>query len=708
MTLSPHLHPLALSTAVFLLMSPSTQADQPAQLELLVLQAQAQSQQQLDPLSESVLKSPYAIAVVDQNMIEQQQLKTLTDLAQQDPSLGEAYAPMGYYGSLNSRGFALDSSSSYLINGQTVRGEQNIAFENKQQVEILKGAAALLSPMATPGGVINYVTKRPEQIKQLSLQATEYGQVAAHLDLGGFSRTVPELGYRVNLAAERLKPYVQEADGERYFAALALDYQHTDQDKLEFDAEWQQQQQYSVPGYQLFNGQVPMHVKWDRWLGEQAWSKPVKNESFSSSLKYLHQWNDLWKADVSASFSQVIVDDYSSFPWGCYSEVCEIEGLGNQFDAQGHYDLYDFRSPDDTRRTLQFKTNVYGQWSGQRWQHDVQLGLEHTQKRQQQHVAINEWVGVGNAYTQPPTFAASQAELGPRYTALKSQQQSLTLLDHLRWHPQWSAVLGAKWLRLDEQAYAADGTQQRDTQKHQMLPQLALMYQPWQQAQLYASYREGISDGATAPWFADNAFERLAPRDSKQYELGYKQQWQDWTVTTAIFQLEQDYQYAQVHDIGFEYLQQGEQRSQGLEVGVTGPWSAHGNLSAQATWLKAQVQNVPEFKDQQMQNVPKFSALLQLSYQPPQVQGLNLFADARYSASKFADKTATVKVPSYTVMDLSAVYDFHWQRYPAQISLHIDNIGNKKYWRDVGDYMGDDYLFLGQPRTVKLGTQLKF
>jgi iron complex outermembrane receptor protein len=39
----------------------------------------------------------------------------------------------------------------------TIRGEQNVALENKEQVEILKGISAIQSGMSTPGGVVNYV-----------------------------------------------------------------------------------------------------------------------------------------------------------------------------------------------------------------------------------------------------------------------------------------------------------------------------------------------------------------------------------------------------------------------------------------------------------------------------------------------------------------------------------------------------------------------
>jgi iron complex outermembrane receptor protein len=57
-------------------------------------------------------------------------------------------------------------------------------------------------------------------------------------------------------------------------------------------------------------------VEWDRLLGYQSWSKPVTNESLNTSLKYTHRLNDDWTANLSASQSRVVVDDYSAFPWG--------------------------------------------------------------------------------------------------------------------------------------------------------------------------------------------------------------------------------------------------------------------------------------------------------------------------------------------------------------------------------------------------------
>lgn len=693
-----------LASAIFCILSQHSYA-QPQQLETLVLSAAPHNSTQLDPFNPDLLTTPHNIRYLDQDDLQAQGIQTLSDLAQQDSSLGDGYVPTGYYGNIISRGFALDSSNSYLINGQTVRGEQNIAFENKQQVEILKGVAALNSPMATPGGVVNYVTKRPETIKSLSLNANEYGQMGAHLDIGELS-TDAQWGYRINLATQKLKPYIQEADGERYFAAIALDYQLSPQQKIEFDSEWQQQSQYSVAGYQLFNGQLPTGIAWDRALGQQAWSKPVKNDSLSTQLKYLHTLNNGWALQANASFSQVVVDDYSSFPWGCYSEACQISGLGNQFDQEGRYDLYDFQSPNDTRRTLQLGTTLNGEVDTAAVQHQLMIAALLTNKRHQQHEPINAWVGLGNATQANSALLPTTAELGPRYTALKSQQFALHLMDQLRWHPKWSAVIGGKWLHLDEQAHDVNQQLQRDTQISKFLPQLALMYQIADATHGYVSYKQGLSDGAVAPWYAENALLSLAPRSSKQYELGVKHQAQRWDLSVSLFDLGQDYQYAQAIDDVFWFVTQGEQRSRGVELGLNADLSSNLEFHGQATWIDAKVTGVSDLD--KLQNVPKLRVNLQGRYHVPHISGLSVAADMRYSASKFANKAATVKAPAYSVFDLSSDYAFTWQGHAFESRIALDNVFNQRYWRDVGDYMGDDYLFLGAPRTLKFTTTVKF
>lgn len=637
---------------------------------------------------------PASISTVTAERIADQHAKTLTDVVKNDAAVGDGYAPIGYYQNFVMRGFSLNSGSSYLLNGHLLRGEQNVALENKEQVEILKGISAIQSGMSTPGGVVNYVSKRPKDIHSITVEADSHGGNRVATDLGGWLSEDQQFGYRVNLAHEEIHPYVEHADGKRSFGSLALDWKISDRSKLEFDIESQRQQQRSVPGYQLLGGKtVPTGVEWDRLLGYQNWSNPVTNESLNTSLKYTYQINENWSTNLSASQSRVVVDDYSAFAY--------------TFDQDGNYDIYDFRSPDDSYLTNQFKAGLNGKFNTWAWQHNLSLELSHAYKRHTQYDAINDLIGSGNIHNDPITYTPTNKALGNHYKSLDSQQTALNLLDQIDFNDAWSVLVGGKLLHLNESAYAADGNSIRDTDFNRFLPQLALMYQPWERTHLYASYAKGLSDGTQAPWYANNAYVTLAPKHSTQYELGIKQQWQALLFTAALFDLTQDNQYT---NTASDYVTDGEQHNLGLELGLQGRVAQNLDMTSTLALTRSRLEDVQadEYAGHQTQNVPTVRFANHLSYQMPQVEGLRLLAGMQYSSSKYANKTGTVKVSGYTVFDAGAAYNFRAYGYDNMLRLNVDNLFNKKYWRDAGSFFGDDYLFLGTPRTAQLSWTVNF
>ncbi|CAI3108334.1 Ferric-anguibactin receptor FatA [Acinetobacter calcoaceticus] len=657
-----------------------------------------------------IKKIPASITTITSERIADQHAKTLTDVIKNDSSLGDGYAAIGYYPNFVARGFTLDLGSSYLINGHNIRGEQNVALENKERVEILKGISAIQSGMSTPGGVVNYVTKRPADVKSITVDANSEGGYTFATDVGGFLND--KFGYRINLAHESIHPNVDHANGKREFGSVALDWKINDRSKLLFDIEAQHQSQRSVPGYQLLDGQVPTNVDADRLLGYQSWSKPVVNNSVNSSLKYQYAFNDQWNGSLSASQSRVVIDDNSAFPWGCYNDNCEVTGLGNTFDKHGNYDIYDFRSPDDTRITNQFAAGLNGQFNTGNIQHQVAFELQNTYKTLKHHTPLNVAVGTGNIYQDTIDYSPSSDSLGDRYKALESDQTAFTLSDRVQFNEQWSTLLGGKLIHLDEQAYNSDGQQSRDTDLNKFLPQLALMYSPTATTNLYASYAKGLSDGGEAPWFADaNAYQVLSPRNSEQFEVGVKQQIRNFLVTAAIFDLKQDNQYTTTNSEGkLEFVEQGEQHNQGIELGLTGTLTDTVDVSSGITYTKTRLVDIDSdsYKGHQTQNVPKVRATAQLSYKVPSVEGLRLLSGMQYSSSKYANKEATAKVGGYSVFNIGAAYKTNFAGHDTTFRFNIDNLFNKKYWRDVGAFMGDDYLFLGNPRTAQFSTTFSF
>lgn len=658
-------------------------------------------------------KAHASISVVTADVIADQQARVLSDVIKNDASVGDGYAAIGYYPNFVSRGFALDLASSYLVNGNVIRGEQNVALENKERVEILKGISAIQSGMSTPGGVVNYVTKRPKDIQALNFSADEHGQFAVAGDVGGFWGKDQQFGYRINLVNEQIDSYVDHVDGERYLAALALDWKATAQSKFEFDLEAQRSEQKSVPGYQLLDGKVPQNVKWERLLGYQSWGKPVTIDSLNSSLKYNYTFNDDWNLGLVASHSKSKVDDYSIFPFGYYRDGCLEAYSCNTFGAQGEYDLYDYQNPNDTFKTNQFKIKLDGLVNTDWAKHHLSFDLTQTDKSRHHYTGIYQYVNstdyVGNIYQDSYDRIREEGDLGPYFKALDSKQTAFTVIDRIEWNEQWSTLMGGKWIELDEQAYN-ETEQVRDTDLGKFLPQFAVSYSPTESTTVYASYAKGLSDGKTAPWFAENSADTLAPIHSEQYEIGLKQQIHNFLLTAAIFDLRQDNQYSKPISDKRYFVQEGEQHSLGLELGLSGELSDYLALSSSLALTRARLDDVEavEYGNHQAQNVPKIRFATHLTYQVPTIEGFRVLAGGQYSSSKYANKQGTAKVSGYSVFDLGAAYQFKLNTTDAQLRFNINNLLNKKYWRDAGEFYGDDYLFLGAPRTATFSLNLNF
>ncbi|MFQ6575675.1 TonB-dependent siderophore receptor [Pseudomonas sp. UM16] len=659
-----------------------------------------------------LLDTPASIAVFSEQLLADRQVRKLSEVLQSDASVGESYAPIGYYENFNVRGFELNAASSYKINGQTIAGEQNVALENKQQVELLKGLSGLQSGVAEPGGLINYVTKRPEDVRSVTVSSNEQGERYIATDLGGWFGSERQFGIRANLAHEDIRSYVDHADGKRDFASLAFDWQISPDAVLQLDAEYQQREQRSVPGYQLLGGSSPPHDidPHDR-LAYQQWANPVTIDSLNLGGRFDYRFSDNLTGSLSASRSKVVIDDYSSFAWGCYgAPSCATSSVPNYFSPEGDYDIYDYRSPDDTRRTDEAQAALNGHFEAMGLGHELTVGASAQRRTLDQRPYFNEMIGSGNIYQPTPVLLPSDKTVGDSTRRLDSRQYGLFASDRISFNEQWQTVLGARLVRLDEKTFNEQGNPGRHTRDYQLLPNAALIYKPRADVTLYTSYSKGISSGGTAPWFASNSSEILAPTLSHQLEVGIKRDWQRLSLSAALFQLRQAYQYSRPDGAGsFTYVQQGQQKNIGLELGASGWLNERLQINASAAAIRARVKSTgtTDYEDHQAINVPNFRAAVQADYSLP-IPGLALLGGARYSASKYANQAGTVEVGGYAVFDLGSRYSTRIGGYDTVLRVMVDNVFDKRYWRDAGEYLGDGYLFQGAPRTARVSASVSF
>ena len=660
--------------------------------------------------------TPAAITVITRDQLDDRQPRTLSELVRADAAVGDNYAPVGYYQDVAIRGFVLDLATAYRMNEMIINGEQLTPLEDKQRVEILKGLGGLQAGVVAPGGMINYVSKRPADVHSATIGTDSHGSQYAAVDVGGWISS--DFGVRVNVAHEEMHSYVDHTSGRRNFFALAADWKLSTRATLQLDTNYQTSGQRSVSGYQMLGGTtLPAHPDNTRLLGYEPWQQPVGIDSSNTTARFSYRFSDQWRAQLSASHSHTVIDDNVAFAYGCfYAPECATgEHPGWFFAPNGDYDIYDFRSPDDTRQNDELRAVLNGGFDTGSISHELSLGTSAFRRTLDQRPYVYDYVGTGNIdQVDPPYFSPSPNQPGPSARTLTSWQHSLFALDRVHLGDEWQVLAGARLVRLHERTYDSDGQiLQRDTRLNMTLPQAALLWQPTAPLTLYTSYSENLALGAQAPYWSSNGGDILAPVHSRQVEAGVKYAWSDaLSLQGALYRIHQPYQFAQPDDsaAGFTFGQHGQEVHTGLELSAAGRVSADLRLTASVNLIQARAQDtdVPAYEGHQIVNVPRVRAAMYLDYRLPFAPEFGLLGGWRYSASNIATPNGATRVPAYDVFDIGLRYSQAWHGHPLIWRLNVDNVFNHFYWRDTGGAGGDSYLFPGAPRLARLTVQMDF
>jgi iron complex outermembrane receptor protein len=427
----------------------------------------------------SLHDTPASVIVVTREQLDDRHIRSLSELAREDASLGDNYAPVGYYQDISIRGYPLDPATGFRGNNLNITGEQKIPLEDRQRVEILKGLAGIEAGVMAPGGVVNYVSKRPADVRQATLGTDSHGSRYAAVDIGGW--LTPTFGLRVNAAHEDIHSYVQHADGRRSMLALAADWKISEKATLELDSDYQTSGQRSVSGYQLLGGiEIPKHPDSSRMLGFEPWQQPVGIDSSNSSLRFDYAFSDDWRLRLAGGHSRSVIDDNVAFAYGCfYSADCASGAPGWFFAPNGDYDIYDFRSPDDTRVSDEARAVLEGHLYTGALSHELSVGASAFRRTIDRRAYVYDYVGTGNIdQVDPPYFAPSPNQPGVSVRRLTSWQRSVFALDRIHIGDHWQVVAGQRLVRLHERSYDDTGAPERDTRLSKALPQAAVLWQP--------------------------------------------------------------------------------------------------------------------------------------------------------------------------------------------------------------------------------------
>ncbi|WP_036110036.1 MULTISPECIES: TonB-dependent siderophore receptor [Luteibacter] len=653
--------------------------------------------------------TPAAITVITRAQIDDRQPRTLSELVRGDAAINDNYAPAGYYQDVSIRGFPLDLATGFRFNGMMMSAEQLQALEGKERVEVLKGLGGLEAGVVEPGGLVNYVSKRPAEVHNVTLGTDSHGSSYEALDVGTWF--TPSFGVRVNAANEKTHGAIEHTDGRRSFLSIGADWKINEQATLLLDTDYQTSGGNSASGYQLLGGtSIPAHPSRTRLLGYQPWQRPVGIHSSNTSLRFNYRFSDTWNAQVSAGHSHTVIDDNVAFAYGCfYAEACASGATPGYFFApNGDYDVYDYRSPDDTRQNDEVRGVVTGSFATGVLDHEVNVGASAFRRTVDQRPYVYDYVGTANIDDRVvPVFDPSPNQPGASVRRLTSWQRTLFAIDRIHMGEQWQVLAGARLVKLDERAYDDTGALERDTRETKTLPQAAVLWQPTTPLTTYLSYGEGISLGREAPYWTSNGGTTLAPLHSRQVEAGVKYAVSDvLDLQAALYRIRQSYQFARPDDTaeGFTFVQQGQEVHTSIELNLAGQVTDRLRITASANAIRARAENTgaPSYEDHQVVNVPRWRTAVYADYSLPFVQGLAVLGGWRYASSNVATPDGATRVPGYHVFDAGLRYATTVSGHAMTWRLNVDNVFNRFYWRDTGTSGGDAYLFPGMPRLARL------
>ena len=103
------------------------------------------------------------------------------------------------------RGMPIDTLNSIKVDGQSFPSwDTDLSLEPFEQVQLLKGLSGFMYGFGAPGGIVNYVLKRPtdDPYRSVSIGYQSAGVFSEKVDVGGRFGNDNRFGYRVNLVNE--------------------------------------------------------------------------------------------------------------------------------------------------------------------------------------------------------------------------------------------------------------------------------------------------------------------------------------------------------------------------------------------------------------------------------------------------------------------------------------------------------------------------
>lgn len=640
----------------------------------------------------SDLETPFSTRVVAQQELEDRQVKSLGKVFSEDAavmSLGDTYSFNAY--SINVRGIPLDDYNGYKINGLPFyMTTVELPVESFESIQLLKGASGFMYGFGAPGGIINFVTKKPTDTFTFSADVgySSDSVFSQHIDTGGRFGPDSMFGYRFNITHEQGDTY-NDAHVLRNSESLSLDARLTRSLTWTFDGLYQSRkvdggiQDVMLSDYagtslpRAPSGRTNLSAYGDTFFNSNVYF-------VSSGLHW--QIDPVWKASIDYSHSKD-ERNYSGQWLDLLNEQGDFNTYLNRSRGSSIYDV--------VQATLE------GKFSTGPVDHQVVLGVsQQWLTKKTVPASLYTDIGSNNLYdtitqhTWDGTYDYSQ-----QYNNFNSQQKSIFASDTLSFLKYWSILAGIRYTSYHQTSWTSPSTSPVSYTQNPVTPTLALMFRPRSDLLFYASYVEALEDGGTAAEGYANANQVLDPIKSKQYEVGVKYDGRHVGASAALFRIERGAEYGNAQNV---YVSNGKERINGLELDGHVDLPAGFRVAASTAWEAGTYSETEaDLIGKRIEGIPRWQATLQLSDRIPGVTGLTANAEAHYYGSMMADANNNYVLPSFTLFNAGLSYRTTVAGHGVTLRAEVDNIFNRHYW----GFLQSDYMFVGAPRTLALNAR---
>lgn len=646
-------------------------------------------------LNLSTRQTPASVDVITQDDLRKRGETTAIEALENAPGIVPAWS----FGVINvtGRGFSGVFNSPTLFDGIRYPGWQVTPrlTLNYQQIEVLRGPAALAAGQGSVAGAINLVPRRAD--------GQEGGQI--YLGLGRYATQTMALGYGGQLGGAlnyRLDASYQgsnERGSYGYARNTSFEFFHVSGElaapvsdtltlslafeSFEDDAEGyfgsplingRLDERLRDINYNVVDDYVTMRVNWLRARAE--WTPDAdtagrfivyaNNEDRGYQNTEVYTWQPASNTVRRSDYLHIAHDQELA---GAYADLSHQHSL--------------FGLPHQWVVGLQFDQNAHDRYSDSPFRYSNTVALQ---------------PGNRGVYTSLDVYGLR--------TATDIDQSSVFLESALDLSERFKLVSGYRHDRSQVDSFNALTQVQFDKRYTASSYRMGLVYSPNADLSWYGSVSTSSEPPAqiTTLGLANAAFDLT---DSDQIELGLKQatRWGEWTL--AVYDLSRTNILSRDPADPNRLIQIGEQAARGVELGLRAELAEGWTLDLGASALNAQFERFDERVGSALVSrkgnvpvaVPEQMATAWLHWQAlPQ---LTLSAGARAVGRSAANTANTVWLPGYATMDLGARYDSD----VGAFALRVRNVADRYY---ATRPYGPQQFMTGEPRWVELSWQRSF